>query len=140
LSFIEFSYGGTVSAGVPFLTGYYALSDVVGSRVARWKKCTIPQLSWYHQVFIGGISAALSIAITTPVEYMRHRVITEWQHRETTMKIYKESGFIAMVKHVKGRCREELKAKLFRVAPRSAIKKATYGFFKTVLIRAVKRR
>jgi hypothetical protein len=133
-------YGGTVAAGVPFLTTYYATSDIVGNRVAKWNQTTMAQLNWYHQIFIGGFSAALSVGITTPIEYMRHRLLTEWHHREQTIEIYRNSGFIPMLKHVKGRCREELKSKLFRVAPRSAIKKATYGFFKGLLIRAIKRR
>ncbi len=113
----------------------------------------------------GGCGAGLAVAITTPVEILRQRGLTEWHHWNQTKEVLHSQGFIQVshctttaalpsgtwrltlkllwgstqaVKSVKSRCRQELQDKLFRVAPRSAVKKATYGFFKQAIIRGIK--
>jgi hypothetical protein len=106
----------------------------------------------------------LAVAITTPLEILRQRGLTEWHHWNQTKEVLLSQGFIQVtprttprsfalrdmeanrsfcgstqaVKSVKSRCRQELQDKLFRVAPRSAVKKATYGFFKQAIIRGIK--
>jgi hypothetical protein len=103
----------------------------------------------------------LAVAITTPLEILRQRGLTEWRHWNQTKEVLLDQGFIQVprtrtpciphahvlmnpferaqaVKSVKSRCRLELQDKLFRVAPRSAVKKATYGFFKQAIIRGIK--
>lgn len=78
------------------------------------------------------------MAITTPLEILRQRGLTEWHHWNQTKEVLLSQGFVQAVKSVKSRCRQELQDKLFRVAPRSAVKKATYGFFKQAIIRGIK--
>lgn len=78
------------------------------------------------------------MAITTPLEILRQRGITEWKHWHETKQVLRAEGIIQAIKSVKSRCRRELQEKLFRVAPRSAVKKATYGFFKQAIIRGIK--
>lgn len=111
------------------------LSALAGICVkAIWSNLAVLSYSLVH---VGGCGAGVAVAVTTPLEILRQRGLTEWMHRHETKHVFLSQGLIQAIKSVKTRCRAELQDKLFRVAPRSAVKKATYGFFKQAIIKGI---
>lgn len=132
-------YWATVASGAPFISCYYAFAEMFGQMIAHRAGYASPlDLPLHLSALAGGCGAGLAVAITTPLEILRQRGLTEWHHWNQTKEVLLSQGFVQAVKSVKSRCRQELQDKLFRVAPRSAVKKATYGFFKQAIIRGIK--
>jgi len=133
-------YWSSVASGAPFISCYYASAEMFGQMIARrYGYASAADLPIHLNALTGGCGAALAVVVTTPCEILRQRLLTEWKNWNQTKEVLLREGPVQALRSVKARCREELQDKLFRVAPRSAVKKATYGFFKQAIKTAIRR-
>lgn len=112
-----------MASGAPFISCYYAFAEMFGQMIARRAgyaspldlplhlsalagKCHSPRIRvrvrWWSVACVcslvlrrkGGCGAGLAVAITTPLEILRQRGLTEWHHWNQTKEVLLSQGFI----------------------------------------------
>lgn len=115
-------YWATVASGAPFISCYYAFAEMFGQMIAhragyaspldlplhlsalagtfhsprvrvrvRWCVACVCSLGLHRK---GGCGAGLAVAITTPLEILRQRGLTEWHHWNQTKEVLLSQGFV----------------------------------------------
>ncbi|KAI9208469.1 uncharacterized protein BJ171DRAFT_488953 [Polychytrium aggregatum] len=121
----------------PFVSMYYGFTDRYIAMLKSKYRSDLPP-SFYNVVggTLGGVTAIL---IATPLEFLRQRLITEWNMMRHTAEVVSKEGTSSAKAIIQERCRQEMRFKILHQTPRFAFRRAFYGTVKGAVFKMAKR-
>lgn len=126
-------YFDSLAKGGPFVGCYFASTTWLSEKVTERTQVDHDDFPISWAVGIGAGAAVITVVLTTPTEFIRQFVQTEWKYRKDTKASFQGGGWNSAAKSVLSRWTQDFEHRLYTAVPYSVVKKATYGMVRNSL-------